>query len=174
MASVAATYYLPEVATEPSAPPLRQGSGFTDVELFHTLDGGEIEIIGGAPRMGSGYETAAYLSLFGGNEDDSGLPGDGAKQWWGNFAEPVAARRYRSETQWALANLPPTTSNLRRMESAAKNDLAWFVSEELATEVRAAVTMPALNAIAIDVLVVLASGDVVPLMKIRLPWGVTK
>ena len=79
-------------------------------------DGGEITWVGGQPLTASGLETAAYLSLFGGNQEDSGLADGEAKQWWANFEEPVAERRQRSQTQALLAGLPATPFNLRRVE----------------------------------------------------------
>ena len=105
-----------------------------DVRLFNTTDGGEIIVENGLAELSGGLETAAYLSLFGGNVDD---PGDNAslKQWWGNFDETDPARRYRSRTQHLLKGLPATPFNLRRIEQEAKNDLAWFVSEGVATSV---------------------------------------
>ena len=43
-----------------------------DVLLFQTVDDGEINIENGVVEMSGGLETAAYLSLYGGNEDDDG------------------------------------------------------------------------------------------------------
>ena len=46
-----------------------------DVLLYHTPDGGEIEMVNGLVTMSGGLETMAYLCLFGGNEEDDGRPG---------------------------------------------------------------------------------------------------
>lgn len=118
-----------------------------DIFLFHRDgDGGEIEIIAGQPTLEQGLETATYLSLFGGNEDDSGLTDGDPKSWWANFEEPDAKRRYRSKVQHLLRSLPATSGNLRRVEDAARDDLAWMVNEiNAAVEVEASI--PALNRI---------------------------
>ena len=43
-----------------------------DVLLFQTIDDGNVEVINGIITMSGGLDTAAYLSLFGGNEEDDG------------------------------------------------------------------------------------------------------
>jgi len=116
----------------------------TDVYLFHTPDGGNIEIVNGAITMEAGIVTAAYLSLFGGNERDSGLPRDERLQWWGNLDEPDADNRYRSQTQYALKSLPATPSNLLRLEDAMRNDLAWM-TRHFANQINATATLQDVN-----------------------------
>lgn len=125
-------------------------STLVDVWLYHTQDGGEIEYVNGVATMSDGLETAAYLSLFGGNEEDSGLSGTDAKQWWGNIGETLAERRYRSETQYLLNTIPATTGNLPRIQDAAEHDLGWMVDTGLATGVSTLATMPGLNRIALQ------------------------
>lgn len=121
-----------------------------DVRLYNTPDGGEIDAVNGEIVLDSGLETAVFLSLFGGNERDSGLQADDRLQWWGNLTETDPARRYRSETQHLIAALPLVTANLRRIEEAAKRDLEWMVpSIAVALAVRA--TMPGLDLVQIDV-----------------------
>lgn len=116
----------------------------TDALLFHTDDGGEIEYTNGTLTMESGLRGAAYLSLFGGNEDDDGTSATAAVQWWGNLTEPVEARRQRSETQAALRGLPLIPASMRKVEGAALRDLAWML-ESLADDVRASASMPSRN-----------------------------
>lgn len=121
-----------------------------DVRLFQTNDEGEIQVEGGLVAMDGGLETAAYISLFGGNEDDDGR-GDSPVQFWGNFSEGQMALQYRSETQYLLKAIPATSGNLRRIEDAARRDLAWFTSEGVATSVLVSATIPALNTVAIQI-----------------------
>src|SRR3954462_10834325 len=113
----------------------------SDVLLFESLDGGEIESINGAFTMDEGLSTAAYLSLFGGNEQDSGSDGDKPKQFWANFEEPDATKQYRSELQYLLTPLPLIPASLKRFQDAAGRDLAWMVDAGLATQVGATATM---------------------------------
>lgn len=140
----------------------------SDVRLFNTADGGEIEYINGVATMSDGLEAAAYLSLFGGNEDDSGQRADDRKQWWGNLSETDPARRYRSATQNALQAMPATTGNLLRVQDAALSDLDWM-KDALAAQVAVLVTMPALNTIKIDVSI-LVNEELLPFSFTK-EWG---
>jgi phage gp46-like protein len=149
------TFYVP---AEPSLAPVIKGIAppVSDLLLFHTADGGEIELINGQPTMSDGLATAAYLSLFGGNELDSGLQGDDRKQWWANLSETDPARMYRSRTQCLLRAIPAIPANLRRVEDAASSDLAWFL-DEVASAVDVAASMPALNRVVIAIKITVAS-----------------
>lgn len=123
-----------------------------DVLLYQTNDDGEITVDGGVVAMVGGLETAAYLSLFGGNEQDSGRPGD-PLTWWGNVEEQLPERRYRSETQYLLRSMPAIPANLRRLEQAAVRDLSWLVDVGAATDVSAAASMPGVNRVRLAVTV---------------------
>ena len=121
-----------------------------DVLLCQTPDNGEVEIIDGIVTMDGGLDTAAYLSLFGGNYDDnSGF--DTTLQWWGNIGESDQSRGYRSETQFLLHSIPATSFNLLRIEDAVKNDLNWLLTEKIATELQVSVSIPNLNKVNITV-----------------------
>lgn len=97
-----------------------------EVLFFQTPNGGEIVSASGLIEMTGGLESAAYLSLFGGSQEDDGRP-DNAKTWWGNIGETEVAKQYRSETQNLISSLPMTSGNLSRIEKAAGRDLAWMV-----------------------------------------------
>lgn len=126
-----------------------------DVNLFQSADGGNVECVAGQITMSEdGLSTAAYLSLFGGNQDDTGSDGDKPLEWWGNKDEPDPQKHYRSETGALLRALPAVSSNLRRIEDAVHSDLAWFVESGIASSVDALVTMPALNRVQIEILIV--------------------
>ena len=121
-----------------------------DVILCQTPDDGEISVAAGSVAMSGGLETAAYLSLSGGNEDDDGSDGNPAN-WWGNIDETQAEREYHSETQNLLQGLPATANNLRKVEDAARRDLAWMVSVGAATEIEVAATIPAINRVKLTI-----------------------
>ena len=121
----------------------------TDVILTQTPDGGDITVTNAIVAMDDGISTAVYLSMFGGNWDDSGLKGDDSKQWWGNLIELDSKKVMRSQTQFLLSSIPAIPANLRRIEDAAKSDLAWMVSELSAT-VTVGASMPGLNQISIS------------------------
>ena len=124
-----------------------------DVQLFQTLDDGDISVTGGIVAMSGGLETAAYLSLFGGNEADDGRP-DNVRNWWANIGELDPTKRYRSETQNLLQAIPAVPRNLLRIESAAKRDLAWFTEVGAASLVEVSAGIPGVNRIQITVRIV--------------------
>jgi phage gp46-like protein len=137
----------------------------TDVLLRQTNDGGEITVENGLTLMSEGLETSAYLSLFGGNDDDGGDTAGERVQWWGNLGETEAARTYRSETQALTRSIPAVPANLRRIEQAAARDLAWMLAEGVALSVDVSARIPALGRVAIDVIIV------TPKTQIQLSFG---
>ena len=115
-----------------------------DVLLQQTNDDGDITVTGGIVEMTGSFETAAYLSLFGGNEDDGAT-------WWGNALEVDPAFKYVSKTQTLLQALPAVSANLRRIEDAARIDLQWFLTKGIASSLDVAASIPALNRIQITI-----------------------
>ena len=124
-----------------------------DVTLFQTNDGGNIVVTDGITEMSSCFATAAYLSLFGGNEDDDGSSKN-INNWWGNLDENDPALQYRSETQNLLQSLVATTGNLQRIEDAVSRDLAWFINKKIASSITIQITMPAINTIDIFISII--------------------
>ncbi len=97
-----------------------------DVLIFQTTDGGEIIVENGITQMTGGFESAVYLSLFGGNENDDGT--ETAKfNWWGNLVEEDPVYHYRSQTQYLLTRLVPISGNLVRLKNAISSDLQWLI-----------------------------------------------
>ena len=121
-----------------------------DVKLFQTVDDGDITVTNGLIEMSGGLETAAYLSLFGGDEDGS--------NWWGNIDELDIAAQYHSETQELLRSIPSTSGNLIRIKDAVERDLAWFTDEKIASSISVVISIPALNRVKINVTIE-AQGD---------------
>lgn len=134
----------------------------SDVLLFQTPDGGEVTFENGQPLMDDGLETAVYLSLWGGNEEDSG--GDEGKphEFWGNKIESDPAKKLRSGTQFLLRSIPITSGNIVLIEDAVAQDLAWMVDTKLASFVGGTVSIPALNTIRIDVKIVVQDKTYAP------------
>lgn len=121
-----------------------------DILLFQTNDGGEMDVATGIVEMSGGLQTAAYLSLFGGNEDDAG-GSDLSATWWANLDEARPERKYRSETQNVLQALPSSPGNLKRVEDAAGRDLSWMVGQKVAASVTVSASMPGLNKIKLTI-----------------------
>lgn len=109
-------------------------------------------IEGGITTLTAGMGNAAYFAMFGGNKDDTGQPGD-PKNWWGNIDEPNPSRQYHSETQRILDGLPATSGNLVVLQEAVNRDLAFFLTDGIASSVEAVVriTAPKRVAIVVDI-----------------------
>ena len=122
-----------------------------DVLVYQTNDGGEIICEAGQIAMDDGVQTAVFLSLFGGNEDDSGDDDGKAKEWWPNKTETDANKKFRSRTHYLLRSIALTSGNLQLIEDAAALDLQWMLDTKLADFVGASASIPALNWIRIDV-----------------------
>lgn len=105
-----------------------------DALLLHTLDGGDVRITQGDPTRSGGLHNAVYLSLFGGNDTDTGLADD-RQQWWGDTLDTDPMYQYRGRTAYLLRTLPSTGPTLVAVESAAADDLAWMVELGLADSV---------------------------------------
>lgn len=136
----------------------------TDVLLRQTNDGGDIAVENGLTLMSDGLETAAYLSLFGGNLDDAGDTASEREQWWGNVDEPDATRRYRSETQHLIESLATVPNNLRRIEQAAARDLDWMLAEGIAKSVSVSTSIPGVDQVRVAIQLELINGTIVPLV----------
>ena len=116
----------------------------SSVALFQTPDDGDIKYDArGTIATDSGLVTAAYLSLFGGNE--SGY------DWWGDLLDSDPARKYPAETQRLLTSIPLTSYNLRRVEDAARRDLAWFIDSRAASVVDVAASVPRRDTLQLDI-----------------------
>lgn len=118
----------------------------TDVYVFESLDGGNVT---DQVELTGGYETAVYLSLFGGNQKDDGSAATRREQWCLNSIIP-AANRMTSRTQNLLARLPAAARNLALVEQAVISDLSWLRDDE-DVEISAEVSIPAVNRVSIAV-----------------------
>ena len=119
-----------------------------DILLYQTVDNGDLIVDFADLRTTKNIESAIYLSLFGGNEEDDGRGDNTELTWWGNLIESDPAKRYVSKFQ-ALGAIPITSANLRRREEAAKEDLAWLVQSTEDFEVNAIIS--GLNKIKVNV-----------------------
>jgi len=128
-----------------------------DVALMQTPNGGDFCIENGIAEMCAGLEVSAYVSLFGGNEQDDGQP-DNVRQYWGNFIETEPSKQLRSRTQFLLKSLPVTANNLLRVQEAAKLDLQWFLDGNIASAIEVVATIPAVNEVQL-VINIEAQGD---------------
>ena len=98
-----------------------------DVLIKQTPDGGAIDIQGGLVEMTGGFESAFYLTLFGGDKDDDGTE-NSKNNWWGNLVEEDQDLIVRSRTQHILITLVAISGNLIRLENAILADLQVFIN----------------------------------------------
>lgn len=119
----------------------------TDVLIYQTVDNGDIIVNNGLIETNGGLQSAVYLSLFGGNENDNGLVE--SLQYWGNVLETEKARKYSNETQYLLRSIPSIPVNLRRLEEAISRDLQWILDVNAASEITVNASIPDVNKVKI-------------------------
>jgi phage gp46-like protein len=108
-----------------------------DVLLIETPDGGDFVMKDGLITADNNYSTAFYLSLFGGNKEDSGVVKTN-KTWWGNTLKNTQKNeKLISRFQYVIRSMPLTVKNIKAAEDAAVLDLAWMVEEGIADKVEA-------------------------------------
>jgi len=122
----------------------------TDIWLFNTTDGGEINHVNGEPELTGGFETMIYLCLFGGNLDDDGTEATKKYTWWGNIDEQDPDKIYVSRTQDILRGIPLITGNLPIIKAAVLEDLKVFSDAGIANKIEVTVSIPALNTLKIE------------------------
>jgi phage gp46-like protein len=106
-----------------------------DLLLEDTPDGGDIRIEDGLFVNDRSFNTAVYLSLFGGNEDDNGKVKN-MKTWWGNTLGGVSENeKLVSRFQSVISGLPMTAKNIQDTENAAELDLKWVIDEGIADKI---------------------------------------
>lgn len=123
-----------------------------DILLLSTENGGDLSFFDGLIEMTGGFETATYLSLFGGNIDDNGTELTKSKEWWGNKLETNNEdRKLVSRTQNALRGLPATPANLNIIQQLILLDLNWFIESNIVEIIQIDLSIPAKNRIKIEI-----------------------
>jgi phage gp46-like protein len=106
-----------------------------DLFLEDTPDGGDIRIENDLFVNDRSFNTAVYLSLFGGNKDDNGKVRN-RKTWWGNTLIGTAENeKIVSRFQAIISGLPMTTKNIQEAENAASLDLKWITDEGIGDKI---------------------------------------
>lgn len=142
----------------------------SDVLLTQSLDGGEITVTGGIVTLDDSPSTAVYISLFGGNIDDSGDTSTNSEQWWGNYSESDPVLHLRSRTQAILIGLPAIPANLVRVEEAVSSDLEWMKAD-IAESIDVSASLPARNTVRIQIAIQSRDG-VEQNFDFTKPWGI--
>lgn len=122
-----------------------------DVLLYDTLDGAEIEIENELVMSDEGFRTAVYLSLFGGNSDDTGEVVNN-KTWWGNCLDGVLeSEKLVGRFVAFVRSVPMSSKNIALAESKAWQDLQWFLDDGIADSVEVEITSGEKNKINLSV-----------------------
>src|SRR5512138_608105 len=118
-----------------------------DLLLSNTPDGGDIFLDSNDCFIGdTGFETAIYLSLFGGNYDDNGTESTKNKSWWGNILEENnPERKLISRFQNLSRSIPLTPGNLLKLKDAIKEDLQWFIDDGVIDKLEINMIIPSKN-----------------------------
>jgi phage gp46-like protein len=106
-----------------------------DLLLVDTPDGGDIRIEDGLFVSDRAFDTSVYLSLFGGNKEDTGKVKN-KNEWWGNLLPGTKeSEKMKSRFQAFVTAQPMTTKTIAEAEDCAKLDLKWLVDERIADKI---------------------------------------
>jgi phage gp46-like protein len=140
-----------------------------DILLEDTPDGGDIRIENRMFMQSSAYRTAIYLSLFGGNTNDSGKV-QNSNTWWGNMLSGVSENeKLVSRFQEFVFGMPMTTKNILEAEERARLDLRWIVDTGLGEAAEVSGSAVSRNRFALTVCI-LAGGKSVAKEAFTVAW----
>jgi len=111
-----------------------------DIYIYNTNSGGTIQVINGEPEMDGGFESAAYLSLFGNNGSD----------FWGN-EYATESQKLKGQFIGFIESAPITLININRAQDLALLDLQWFIDDGIADTIGAEITEDGKNRIELTV-----------------------
>ena len=119
-----------------------------DVKLIITKEGFDIDLKNNFIEMTSGFESAIFLSIFGGNEEDDYSEATKEKQFWGNR---LNGNQYRSRTLKFINGNYANAQNLQLLEQNILLDLNWFIEENIADTLEVDCSIPNFNELKIDI-----------------------
>jgi phage gp46-like protein len=124
-----------------------------DLLLYSTDDGGEIDLDeNNIFSNDTGFETAIYLSLFCGNEQDNGSESTKNLEYWGNKLETNEPNnKLTSRLQNIIKGYPATPGNINKVKSAVNNDLAWMISDGIIDSLEITATIPTRNRLNLEI-----------------------
>jgi phage gp46-like protein len=128
-----------------------------DLMLFPTMDGGDIQIIGGQPIMDPGMSTAVYISLFG-------------QDFWGNSIAPDNSHKLNSKLETIVAGKFKGTQTQNDIQAAALTALQWMIEDGVASAVTALATIPAPDQIMLTVGITQPGAGTPAYLKYLLNW----
>ncbi|MEI0477962.1 hypothetical protein R4K92_03760 [Brachyspira intermedia] len=142
-----------------------------DVLLSMTNDGLDINIKNNLIECTSGFETAIYLSLFGGNEKDDSSNSNEKYTWWGNNIQSIDY--YKSNTLSIITGKNANARNLQLLEKAILLDLNWIIEQNIADTIEVNCTIPNFNELEIQ-LKVLRDNKLISKSNYKTNWETVK
>lgn len=145
----------------------------SDVLLFDAQDGAEISINNGLITMDKGFNSAVYLSLFGGDKDDTGEVVNN-NTWWGNKIQNISENeKLVSRFQAFITSVPLITKNVKLAEHKVKQDLQWMIDDGIADSIEAEIQVVSRKDINLKILIA-KFGEVIEAGNYSLQWGAMK
>lgn len=129
-----------------------------DLGVFNLPDGGEIACVDGQPFLDGGFDTAAYISLFGGD-----------KSWWANLLIDDPNYRMGGELENLIRSIPLIPAYLIDIENAAKSDLTWFINMGLAKAISVDAGINGVNSLSTHIMITLPD-DTIQTLKYNTNW----
>lgn len=144
-----------------------------DVLLLDTNDGAELTIVNGLVQLDTGFNSAVYLSLFGGDKDDTGEVVNN-NTWWGNKLQNISENeKLVSRFQAFINSVPLISKNIRLAEEKALQDLQWMIDDGIADSIEAVITV--INRKEINLKIDITKfGEVIEAGNYSLQWGAMK
>lgn len=90
-----------------------------DISLFDELDGGEISVVNGEPKMDGGFESSVYIALEG-HENDK-------LNWMDEYT--TESEKIGGRFAAFIKAVPKTIANINKAEQLALLDLDSFLSD---------------------------------------------
>lgn len=144
-----------------------------DVLLFDTQDGAEITIFNGLISMDKGFNSAVYLSLFGGDKDDTGEVVNN-NTWWGNKIQNISENeKLVSRFQAFITSVPLISKNVKLAEGKVIQDLQWMIDDGIADSIEAEIQVVGRKDINLKI-VIAKFGEVIEAGNYSLQWGAMK
>lgn len=124
-----------------------------DLKLIETGNGGDFVNLGNDLQVIDTIYTMVYLSLFGGNVEESTVEGFVNPQSFDYWANKLmfgndASQQFNSETERTLKNTALSTSAIDPITEAVLNDLSYL---RKLFKIRVAVSLPYINQVKIEI-----------------------
>ena len=144
-----------------------------DVLLLDTNDGADLTIVNRLVQLDTGFYSAVYLSLFGGDKDDTGEVVNN-NTWWGNKLQNISENeKLVSRFQAFINSVPLISKNIRLAEEKALQDLQWMIDDGIADSIEAVITV--INRKEINLKIDITKfGEVIEAGNYSLQWGAMK